>query len=113
MSGAAANVEKKVVKKPNHDAWKACMCGLLQLSSLSSVALCSASTWQLNARPRMSFGAAVPSFASREAPLLIVLRCRPGRRLGENQRAAPSLLPPIFGSGNSPRPGSRGFSTLL
>ena len=42
MSGAAAKVEKNVVKKPNHDAWNARMCGLLQLRIGSAVALCSA-----------------------------------------------------------------------
>ena len=29
-SGAAANVEKKVAKKPSHDAWNARMCGWLK-----------------------------------------------------------------------------------
>merc|ERR1719217_1294066 len=56
-SGAGAKVEKNVVKKPNHAAWNACMCGFLKLLILSSEALCSASTLTWNLRPLMSHGA--------------------------------------------------------
>jgi len=54
MSGAAAKVEKNVMKKPNHDAWNARMCGLLQLRIGSAVALCSASTGTEKRLPKMS-----------------------------------------------------------
>ena len=50
-SGAGAKVEKNVEKKPNHDAWKARMCGLLQLEITRRVALCSASTGTLKILP--------------------------------------------------------------
>ena len=50
-SGAGANVEKKVEKKPIQLAWKVRMCGCEKLQICSSVALCSASTAHLNGRP--------------------------------------------------------------
>ena len=50
-SGAGANVEKKVEKKPIQLAWKVRMCGCLKLQICSSVALCSASTAHENGRP--------------------------------------------------------------
>ena len=53
-SGAAAKVEKKVAKKPNHEAWKARMCGLEKLKIGMAVALCSASTGTEKRRPKMS-----------------------------------------------------------
>ena len=54
MSGAAANVEKKVVKKPNQLAWNARMCGFEKLRMGITVALCSASTGTENGRPNRS-----------------------------------------------------------
>ena len=53
-SGAAAKVEKKVEKKPNHEAWKARMCGLEKLKMGMAVALCSASTGTEKRRPKIS-----------------------------------------------------------
>ena len=53
-SGAGANVEKKVAKKPIQLAWKHRMCGSAKLQICSSVALCSASTAHLNGRPYRS-----------------------------------------------------------
>merc|ERR1719337_222998 len=50
-SGAGANVEKKVAKKPIQLAWKHRMCGSAKLQICSSVALCSASTAQRNGFP--------------------------------------------------------------
>ena len=43
-SGAGANVEKNVEKKPSQLAWKARMCGLANEVSLIVFALCSLST---------------------------------------------------------------------
>ena len=50
-SGAGANVEKKVAKKPIQLAWKHRMCGSAKLQICSSVAWCSASTAQRNGFP--------------------------------------------------------------
>jgi hypothetical protein len=51
-SGAAAKVDRKVVKNPTHDAWNARMWGLPHFQSGIAVALCSASTgtWNLLSR---------------------------------------------------------------
>merc|ERR1719267_514207 len=58
VSGAAANIEKNEEKKPNHDVWKARMCGLSKLVKTIIIencdALCSASTGTENSRPKMS-----------------------------------------------------------
>ena len=53
-SGAGANVEKKVAKKPIQLAWKHRMCGSAKLQIWSSVALCSASTAHLKGFPYRS-----------------------------------------------------------
>ena len=53
-SGAAAKVEKKVEKKPNHEAWNARMCGFEKLRRGRAVALCSASTGTEKRRLKMS-----------------------------------------------------------
>ena len=50
-SGAGANVEKNVEKKPIQLAWKVRMCGSAKLQIFSSVALCSLSTAHENGRP--------------------------------------------------------------
>ena len=41
-SGAGAKVLKNVAKNPNHEAWKACMCGRPKVQRGSLVALCCA-----------------------------------------------------------------------
>ena len=67
-SGAGANVEKKVEKKPIQLAWKVRMCGSAKLQIFSSVALCSLSTAHENGRPWRSH-------LSRDGQGLQTLRC--------------------------------------
>ena len=62
MRAAGANTEKKVEKKPNVAAQKACMCGCgkfgtmpLNMTEKSTVDLCSSSTGTGKRRPKTSF----------------------------------------------------------
>lgn len=65
MSGAAAKVEMKAVKKENQERWKALMCGRLKDHILMAHALCSVSTGRSKALPFRSVACVFSSMVQR------------------------------------------------